>query len=163
MNMKFNSSELSASLTSKTPYYGATVGIVESPLLDWELFTNVQFLRKMADSVTDSLGQNIHYKAVQSLALKAGTNYQFSQVNWGGIVPSLGVSGLYEFDGKSKLEVEDLDDSTASLKGMSARAEAGLFYQGQETMFPMSSQLTVFGQAGKRRGFGGEINITFQF
>ncbi len=163
MRLKFNSEELNTSLTSKTPYYGATVGIVENPLMDWALYANFQFLRKMADRVTDSLGQNIHYKAVQSLALQAGTNYQFSQVNWNGLIPSVGVSGIYELDGKSKLEVEGLNDSTASLRGASARAEAGLFYQGQETMFPMSSSLTVFGQVGKRRGFGGEVNINFQF
>lgn len=163
MRLDFKTQELLSELQTKGAYYGAAFGIVEMPLPDWDLFGRFQFLHKNADSVTDNLDQDIKYNAIRSLSLQAGTSYRFNNVDWDGVVPLLGISGLYEFDGKSKLQVTGLDSQDASLKGASAKAEAGLFYQNEDTFLPVRSQLTVFGQAGKRRGFGAQANISFQF
>ncbi len=159
----FNSAELLSTLRAKGMYYGFMGGIVEQPLQNWEIFARLNAFRKAKDSMTDSLGQNIKYEAMQSLTLRAGTEVAFEDWMFSGLVPSLGASVLYEFAGASKVQVLDISNDDASLKGLSGRGQVGLKYQNEELPLPILSQLVVYGQVGKRRGFGGEINISFQF
>lgn len=162
MNLEFESDELLSKLKSKGMYYGAMGGIVQNLTEKWDIFANLHFLRKDKDDMTDSLGQKITYEGMQTISLKAGTNWELDQ-NWGGLIPSLGVMAIYEMAGKSKVNVQDASNNEASLKGLSGRGQLNLSYENQSTFLPMVSQLTVFGQVGKRRGFGGEINVSFLF
>ena len=100
---------------------------------------------------------------MQSLALRFGADYAFTSIDWGGLTPALGVSGIYEMDGESSLTVEGMTNNDASLKGMSGRGEFSLVYHNRDTFLPLHTVLTVYGQVGKREGYGGEVNISFEF
>ncbi len=163
MDIDFNSSELLSSFSSKGLYYGATAGFVESLFQDLDLFANIQWLRKEKDDITDNLDQKIQFDTMQSLALRFGADYIFNSLDLGGLTPSLGVSGIYEMDGKSTVTVENMKNSDASLKGMSGRGEFSLVYHNRDSFLPLHTVLTVYGQVGKREGFGGEVNISFEF
>ena len=164
MKADFNSPGLGGdTLRTKGMYYGFMGGIVEQPLQNWEIFARLNAFRKQGDSLTSSLEQPVKYEAMQSLTLRAGTEVAFEDLMFSGLVPSLGASVLYEFDGTSKVKVAGEDNNDASLKGLSGRGQVGLKYQNEELPLPILSQLVVYGQVGKRRGFGGEINISFQF
>lgn len=163
LDMEFESSELLSKMKSRGMYYGASFGIVQDLTSSFDLFANLRYLRKGDDDMTDNLGQAIHYHAMQSLTLHAGTNIEFSNIEWGGLVPSIGLSGIYEFDGKSKVGVMGVSNNEASLQGLSGRGDFILTYESEETLLPLVSKLILFGQAGKRTGFGGEINLSFQF
>lgn len=163
MDMDFNSSELLSSFSSKGLYYGATAGFVETLLPDLDLFANIQWLRKEKDDITDNLNQKIAFDSMQSLALRFGADYAFTSLDWGGLTPALGVSGIYEMDGESSVTVEGMTNNDASLKGMSGRGEFSLVYHNRDTFLPLHTVLTVYGQVGKREGYGGEVNISFEF
>ncbi len=163
MDMDFNSSELLSSFDTKGLYYGLTAGFVENLLQDLDLFANIQWLRKEKDDITDNLDQKIQFDAMQSLALRFGADYVFRSLDLGGLTPSLGVSGIYEMEGKSAVTVEGMKNDDASLKGMSGRGEFSLIYHNRDTFLPLHTVLTVYGQLGKREGFGGEINVSFEF
>ena len=97
------------------------------------------------------------------MALRFGGDYAFNFVDWKGVIPSIGASAIYEMDGESTVTVEDVKSSEASMKGMSGRGQISLAYHNQDTFLPLHSVLTVYGQVGKREGFGGEVNISFEF
>ena len=163
MDMDFNSNELLSAFSSNGLYYGASAGFVENLLQDLDLFANIQWYRKANEDISDNLGQKIQFSALQSLALRFGADYMFRSLNLGGLTPALGVSGLYEFDGDSTVSVDGMSNSDASMKGMSGRGEFSLVYHNNDTFLPLHTVMTVFGQIGKREGFGGEVNISFEF
>ena len=163
MDMDFNSSELLSAFDSNGMYYGASAGFVENLIQDLDLFANIQWYRKASEDISDSLDQKIQFSAMQSLALRFGADYVFRSLDLGGLTPSLGVSGLYEFDGKSTVSVDGMSNDDASMKGMSGRGEFSLIYQNHDSFLPLYTVMTVFGQVGQREGFGGEVNISFQF
>lgn len=163
LDMEFKSSELLSDMKSRGIYYGALFGVVEEITPTWNLFTNLQYLRKDKDSMTDNLGQEVSYDAMQSLAFRAGTEVSLTKLTFEDIVPSIGASCIYEFDGKSKVDVSGTTNNEASMRGFSGRGEIAFSYNSEEGYFPLISKLTLFGQAGKRSGFGGELNLTFKF
>lgn len=163
LDMEFKSSEMLADMKSRGIYYGGLFGVVEQITPYWNLFTNLQYLRKDKDSMTDNLGQKVSYDAMQSLAFRAGTDVRLTKLTFEDIVPSIGVSCIYEFDGKSKVDVSGTTNNEASMRGFSARGEIGFSYNSEEGYFPLISKLTLFGQGGKRSGFGGELNLSFKF
>lgn len=163
MDMDFNSSELGSTFNSKGMYYGVGAGFVETLLEDFDLFANLRYLRKGTDDITDNLGQKVEYEAMKSLALRFGAEYTFNQLDLYGLKPALGAMGIYEMDGKSSVKAEDIKTDEASLKGMSGRAQLSLVYQNKDTFLPLRTALTVYGMAGKREGFGGEVNVAFEF
>ena len=156
----FNSDEnaLDTSLKTKGMYVGFLAGIVQDMSEDWELYANLQFLRKMKDDTKDTLDLSVNYDDLQTATLRFGTNYIFANLDWDGLTPSVGIMGLYEMLGKSDVNGND----GASLNGFSARAQARLTYH-NESFFPIISELTAYGQVGKRRGWGGEANVSFLF
>ena len=163
MDMDFNSNELLSAFSSNGLYYGASAGFVENLLQDLDLFANIQWYRKANEDISDNLGQKIQFSALQSLALRFGADYMFRSLDLGGLTPAVGVSGLYEFDGDSTVSVDGMSNSDASMKGMSGRGEFSLVYHNNDTFLPLHTVMTVFGQIGKREGFGGEVNISFEF
>lgn len=163
VDAKFESSELLSTFKSKGMYYGASAGFVENPLEDLSLYANFNWKRKASDNITDDLDQKIKFDTLQSMALRFGGDYAFNSVDWKGVIPSIGASAIYEMDGKSTVTVEDVKNSEASMKGMSGRGQVSLAYHNQDTFLPLHSVLTVYGQVGKREGFGGEVNISFEF
>ena len=163
VDAKFESSELLSTFKSKGMYYGASAGFVENPLEDLSLYANFNWKRKASDNITDDLDQKIKFDTLQSMALRFGGDYAFNSVDWKGVIPSVGASAIYEMDGKSTVTVEDVKNSEASMKGMSGRGQVSLAYHNQDTFLPLHSVLTVYGQVGKREGFGGEVNISFEF
>ena len=163
VDAKFESSELLSTFKSKGMYYGASAGFVENPLEDLSLYANFNWKRKASDNITDDLDQKIKFDTLQSMALRFGGDYAFNSVDWKGVIPSVGASAIYEMDGKSTVTVEDVKNSEASMKGMSGRGQVSLAYHNQDTFLPLHSVLTVYGQLGKREGFGGEVNISFEF
>ncbi|WP_428042628.1 hypothetical protein [Candidatus Avelusimicrobium fimicolum] len=163
VDAKFESSELLSTFKTKGMYYGASVGFVENPLEDLSLYANFNWKRKASDDITDDLDQKIKFDTLQSMALRFGGDYAFNFVDWKGVIPSIGASAIYEMDGESTVTVEDVKSSEASMKGMSGRGQISLAYHNQDTFLPLHSVLTVYGQVGKREGFGGEVNISFEF
>ena len=163
MDMDFNSSELLSAFDSDGMYYGASAGFVENLIQDLDLFANIQWYRKASEDISDSLDQKIQFSALQSLALRFGADYTFRSLDLGGLTPAVGVSGIYEFDGESSVDVDGLTSDDASMKGMSGRGELSLVYHNNDTFLPLHTVMTVFGQVGKREGFGGEVNISFEF
>ena len=163
MDMDFESASLISSFNSKGMYYGASAGFVESLMQDLDLFANINWLRKGDDDITDNLGQKVTFDTMQSLNLRFGADYTLSNINWGGLIPSLGAMGIYEFDGESSVEIDGNKNSDASLKGMSGRGQISLAYQNNDSFLPLRTVFTVYGQLGNRRGFGGEVNISFEF
>lgn len=163
LDMEFKSRELLADMKSSGIYYGALFGVVEEITPTWNIFTNLQYLRKNKDSMTDNLGQEVSYDAMQSLAFRAGTEISLTKLTFEDIVPSIGASCIYEFDGKSKVDVSGTTNNEASMRGFSGRGEIAFSYNSEEGYLPLISKLTLFGQAGKRSGFGGELNLTFKF
>ena len=163
MDMDFESASLISSFNSKGMYYGASAGFVESLMQDLDLFANINWLRKGDDDITDNLGQKVLFDTMQSLNLRFGADYTLSNINWGGLIPSLGAMGIYEFDGESSVEIDGNKNSDASLKGMSGRGQISLAYQNNDSFLPLRTVFTAYGQLGNRRGFGGEVNISFEF
>ncbi|MGN0025245.1 MAG: autotransporter domain-containing protein [Candidatus Avelusimicrobium sp.] len=163
MDMEFKSPELSSTFDSKGMYYGFGAGFVETLAEDLDIFANFRYLRKNADDITDNLGQKIDFDSMQSLALRFGGEYIFNGVNLYGLKPAIGAMGIYEMNGESSVHAEGLTSDDASLKGMSGRAQLALVYDNQDTFLPLRTALTVYGMAGKREGFGGEISIAFSF
>jgi len=163
MDMDFESASLISSFNSKGMYYGASAGFVESLMQDLDLFANINWLRKGDDDITDNLGQKVTFDTMQSLNLRFGADYTLSNINWGGLIPSLGAMGIYEFDGESSVEIDGNKNSDASLKGMSGRGQISLAYQNNDSFLPLRTVFTAYGQLGNRRGFGGEVNISFEF
>lgn len=163
VDAKFESSELLSTFKTKGMYYGVSAGFVENPLEDLSLYANFNWKRKASDDITDDLDQKIKFDTLQSMALRFGGDYAFNFVDWKGVIPSIGASAIYEMDGESTVTVEDVKSSEASMKGMSGRGQISLAYHNQDTFLPLHSVLTVYGQVGKREGFGGEVNISFEF
>lgn len=163
MDMDFESAALISSFDSKGVYYGASAGFVESLMQDLDLFANINWLHKGKDDIVDNLGQMVTFDAMQSLNLRFGADYTIPNINWDGVIPSIGLMGIYEFDGESAVEIDGDKNSDASLKGMSGRGQFSLAYQNNDSFLPLRTVFTVYGQLGNRRGFGGEVNISFEF
>ncbi len=163
MDAKFKSDELLSSFKSKGMYYGASAGFVENPLDDLSMFANFNWKRKASDDITDDLDQKIEFDTLQSMALRFGGDYTFNSWDLNGVIPAIGASAIYEMDGKSTVTVENVKSSEASMKGMSGRGQLVLSYHNKDTFLPLRSVLTVYGQLGKREGFGGEVTVAFEF
>lgn len=163
VDAKFQSDELLSSFKSKGMYYGASAGFVENPLDDLSMFANFNWKRKASDDITDDLDQKIEFDTLQSMALRFGGDYTFNSWDLNGVIPAIGASAIYEMDGKSTVTVENVKSSEASMKGMSGRGQLVLSYHNKDTFLPLHSVLTVYGQLGKREGFGGEVTIAFEF
>ena len=163
VDAKFQSDELLSSFKSKGMYYGASAGFVENPLDDLSLFANFNWKRKASDDITDDLDQKIEFDTLQSMALRFGGDYTFNSLDLNGVIPAIGASAIYEMDGKSTVTVENVKSDEASMKGMSGRGQLVLSYHNKDTFLPLHSVLTVYGQLGKREGFGGEVTIAFEF
>lgn len=163
VDAKFKSDELLSSFKSKGMYYGASAGFVENPLDDLSMFANFNWKRKASDDITDDLDQKIEFDTLQSMALRFGGDYTFNSFDLNGVIPAIGASAIYEMDGKSTVTVENVKSDEASMKGMSGRGQLVLSYHNKDTFLPLHSVLTVYGQLGKREGFGGEVTIAFEF
>lgn len=163
MDMDFESAALISSFESKGAYYGASAGFVESLMQDLDLFANINWLRKGEDDITDNLNQKVTFEAMQSLNLRFGADYTFSNVEWDDLIPSIGVMGIYEFDGDSSVVIDGEKNDDASLKGMSGRGQISVAYQNNDSFLPLRTVFTAYGQLGNRKGFGGEVNISFEF
>ena len=66
----------------------------------------------------------------------------------------------YEFDGESTGKAQGLDIRSSSLKGGTVIGEAGYVYNPNEKW---TIDSTLFGFAGQRDGFGGQVNVTYHF
>ena len=163
VDAKFKSDELLSNFKSKGMYYGASAGFVENPLDDLSMFANFNWKRKASDDITDDLDQKIKFDTLQSMALRFGGDYTFNSWDLNGVIPAIGASAIYEMDGKSTVTVENVKSSEASMKGMSGRGQLVLSYHNKDTFLPLRSVLTVYGQLGKREGFGGEVTVAFEF
>lgn len=163
VDAKFQSDELLSNFKSKGMYYGASAGFVENPLDDLSMFANFNWKRKASDDITDDLDQKIKFDTLQSMALRFGGDYTFNSWDLNGVIPAIGASAIYEMDGKSTVTVENVKSSEASMKGMSGRGQLVLSYHNKDTFLPLRSVLTVYGQLGKREGFGGEVTVAFEF
>lgn len=163
MDMEFKSPELSSTFDSKGMYYGFGAGFVQTLAEDLDLFANFRYLRKNADDITDNLGQKVDFDTMQSMALRFGGEYVFNGLDLYGLKPAIGAMGIYEMDGEATVHAEGLTSSDASLKGMSGRAQLALVYNNKDTFLPLRTALTVYGMAGKREGFGGEVSVAFSF
>ena len=163
VDAKFQSDELLSNFKSKGMYYGASAGFVENPLDDLSMFANFNWKRKASDDINDDLDQKIKFDSLQSMALRFGGDYTFNSWDLNGVIPAIGASAIYEMDGKSTVTVENVKSNEASMKGMSGRGQLVLSYHNKDTFLPLRSVLTVYGQLGKREGFGGEVTIAFEF
>lgn len=95
---------------------------------------------------------------VTSSRLRAGVrfnDYKTDKSTW-----YYGAAYDYEFDGESTGKAQGLDIRSSSLKGGTVIGEAGYVYNPNEKWTIDSA---LFGFAGQRDGFGGQVNITYHF
>lgn len=95
---------------------------------------------------------------VTSSRIRAGVrfnDYKTDKSTW-----YYGAAYDYEFDGESTGKAQGLDIRSSSLKGGTVIGEAGYVYNPNEKW---TIDSTLFGFAGQRDGFGGQVNVTYHF
>ena len=77
--------------------------------------------------------------------------------NWYG-----GLAYEYEFDGEAKGVVNGKAIRAASVKGSSVRGEFGMRMDATKSN-PWQADISLYGYAGKHRGFGGSVSVAYTF
>lgn len=105
-------------------------------------------------------GEDFHMKAINSSVshLGAKLKHQFDEHTTGYV----GVAWEYEFNGKARASVHQLNPTAPSLKGSTGVLDAGLVLQ-PKADGPLSIQLGLRGYTGTRRGASGLLNINYAF
>ena len=157
----FNSDALSSEVDQDGFYGGLSAGLVQN-ISQLQLYGRLNWLYLLGDKTHDNLGQSIKFEEVQSLNGKIG-----ARLNLGTLAnrykPYLGVSGIYELDADSNLQVDGHKVSDVDLGGFTGQAEVGITYENNESLMPMKSSLSVFGLTGQAEGWGANVRLVFAF
>ncbi len=157
----FNSDDLSSDLKSKHFYGHASAGLVQN-VSALRLYGKLSGSYLLGDKVTDNLGQSVKFQDTQSLQGTVGARWNLGTLGRR-YQPYIGVAGIYELVADSQVKVDGHKVTGADLKGASGRAEAGISYENNNTIMPLKSVLSVFGQVGQVQGWGADIKLLFSF
>lgn len=157
----FNSDDLSSDLKSKHFYGHASAGLVQN-VAALRLYGKLSGSYLLGDKVTDNLGQSVKFQDTQSLQGTVGARWNLGTLGRR-YQPYIGVAGIYELIADSQVKVDGHKVTGADLKGASGRAEAGISYENNNTIMPLKSVLSVFGQVGQVQGWGADIKLLFSF
>lgn len=157
----FNSDDLSSDLKSKHFYGHASAGLVQH-VSALRLYGKLSGSYLLGDKVTDNLGQSVKFQDSQSLQGTVGARWNLGTLGRR-YQPYIGVAGIYELVADSQVKVDGHKVTGADLKGASGRAEAGISYENNNTIMPLKSVLSVFGQIGQVQGWGADVKLLFSF
>ena len=143
-------------------YYGGHVGI--GKVLYYDGGKSLDLYGKYFHTRRDGMdftakGDIYSLDSVTSSILRVGARYGATNKKWNWYG---GLAYEYEFDGQSSGNVNGQAIRAASVKGSSARAEIGMrMFAGQTS--PWQADISLYGYAGKHRGAGGNISVTYTF
>ena len=104
-------------------------------------------------------GDQYSIDEVRSRVLRAGFRLSSTDRKWNRYG---GISYDYEFGGQSNGTVNGNQIRSASIKGGTVRGELGIRREATKDN-PWKTDISLFGSAGKRRGFGGSIAFEYHF
>lgn len=157
----FESATLTTDFKTTGLFYGASLGLTEQfEYLD--IYGRFSWLRKQGKDKTDSIGQNIDFEDAQTLNAKAGLRYKL-RPSKSGIIPYIGVAGIYEFDGESKTSIDDHKIGNTQMDGATLETELGFSYESQEPLLPLKTLFSIYGLFGQNSGFGGSLKFAIGF
>ena len=104
-------------------------------------------------------GDQYSIDEVRSRVLRAGFRLSSTDRKWNRYG---GISYDYEFGGQSNGTVNGNQIRAASIKGGTVRGELGIRREATKDN-PWKTDISLFGSAGKRRGFGGSIAFEYHF
>ena len=143
---------------------GQKIELNEQTLLD--VYGKILWTRTDSDEFVTDFGEHVTIDAVDSVRHRIGA--RLSRSNEAGTVKGfVGLAWEHEYDGESNGTVGDpaigYDPITNApdVKGSSGFGELGLTFVPEDTNY--SVDVSVFGLAGKQKGFGGTAGIRFEF
>lgn len=158
----FSSSKLSSDLKARGFFGTGTVGLLQN-VSSLQLYGNITAVYLQGDKEHDNLGQEIKFAAAESLIGQAGLRWMLGTIKQN-YKPYVGIAGLYEMAGKSDVRVDGHHKvSETDIDGLTGRAEAGVLYDTLDSLLPMKSSLSVFGQLGQVDGWGINVRVMFNF
>ena len=104
-------------------------------------------------------GDQYSLEDVRSRVLRAGFRLSSTDRKWNRYG---GISYDYEFGGQSNGTVNGTQIRAASIKGGTIRGEFGYCREATKTN-PWKTDISLYGTAGKRNGFGGSIAVEYHF
>ncbi|MDR0881255.1 MAG: hypothetical protein LBP55_01730, partial [Candidatus Adiutrix sp.] len=126
-----------------------------------DLYGKFFWTRLRNDSVTNGLGQYVHFNTIDSYHSRLGGRYTFAALT--GLDAYVGAAWDHEFEGQAAGHVEGIKILNAGeLKGSSAFFEGGLKFNPLDSE-NVSLDLGVFGQTGNERGIGGTAGLRIAF
>ena len=143
-------------------YYGAHVGVGKifryNGGRSLDVYGKFFYTKRNGVNFT-AAAQQYDLDSVASSILRIGARYGTTdrKWNWYG-----GLAYEYEFDGEAKGTVNGAAVRAASIKGGSGRAEIGMRMNATKTN-PWQADISLYGYAGKHRGFGGNISVAYMF
>ena len=143
-------------------YYGAHVGIGKVFRYNGGKGLDVYgkfFYTKRNGVDFTAAGQQYNLDSVASSILRIGAKYGTTDKKWNWYG---GLAYEYEFDGEAGGRVNGAAVRSASIKGSSARGEIGMRMNATKTN-PWQADISLYGYAGKHRGFGGNITVAYMF
>ena len=142
-------------------YYGAHIGA--GKIIHYKggksLDVYGKFFYLKRDGVEYDAVQHYNLNSVSSSILRIGGRYGTTDKKWNWYG---GLAYEYEFDGEAKGVVNGKAIRAASVKGSSVRGEFGMRMDATKTN-PWQTDISLYGYAGKHRGFGGSVSVAYTF
>lgn len=163
----FTSWDLTADNMAKynftVPYYSAhlTVGQIFSlsDIFELDVYGKYLWTKQKGDTV-DVLGYPFKFKDTDSHRLRTGTKLLATVSPQ--LQPYAGAAFEYEFKGKTKGTLYNMQLDEASLRGGTGIGELGMVWQPDKTgMFKVD--LSAAGYIGKREGLNGRLTVSMHF
>gem|GEM_PF-3040979 len=149
---------------ANTPYYGFQAGIGYDVKINdrssLELYGRYFWVHQKEKDV-QTLGHRVHLADADSHRVKAGIKY-YRDIRTK-ITPYIGVGYEYEFDGKLRGTVNEMEIPHSSLKGGSAFGEAGLQVLPLKAHRNLLLDLNLTGHTGQRTGVVGFLKMKYEF
>ena len=142
-------------------YYGAHAGVGKVFHYKGGKSLDVygKFFYTKRDGAEFDAVQRYDLDSVTSSVLRIGARYGTSDKRWNWYG---GLAYEYEFDGGATGKVNGTAIRSASVKGSSVRGELGMRMDATKTN-PWQTDISLYGYAGKHRGFGGKVNVAYTF
>ena len=144
-------------------YYGAHVGVGKifryNGGKSLDVYGKFFYTKRNGVNFADRAGQQYNLDGVASSILRIGARYGTNDKKWNWYG---GLAYEYEFDGEATGTVNGAAVRAASIKGGSGRAEIGMRMNATKTN-PWKADISIYGYAGKHRGFGGSVSVAYMF
>ncbi len=147
-----------------TPYYGAGIAFGKQ----YEMFGGRDgidiYTRYMWTGLASQNeyfdGQNYHFDAINSQQIRIGGQYNLLPKE--NVSYIIGIAGQYEFDGKTKSNVNGLAITAPDIKGFTGMLELGLRLRSLDVP-NFTSALSFEGFLGARDGASATLDFTYSF